>query len=65
MIKAPAHRATIAVVPRAAGVAVAVMPTTDLLVLVSSRLEVIGLELIGLIGRLPGSVLRTTEANRR
>jgi hypothetical protein len=47
------------------------MPVTDVSVLVLRRLEVVGLELIGiligligLIGRLPVGDWRTTEADR-
>jgi len=60
-----------AVAHAATGSAVAVMPVTDVSVLVLRRLEVVGLELIGiligligLIGRLPVGDWRTTEADR-
>jgi hypothetical protein len=71
MFRAFETRRPQAVAHVATGSAVAVMPVTDVSVLVLRRLEDVGLELIGiligligLIGRLPVGDWKTTEANR-
>ncbi|CAN5563850.1 hypothetical protein BH23CHL7_BH23CHL7_11640 [soil metagenome] len=67
MTQALATSRPLAIALRVDGSVAAVMPTTDLQVLVLRKLEVIGLELISLIrliGRLPVGDWRTTEANR-
>jgi len=65
MAQAQVLSGPVAVALRADGVTVAtVLPTTDVFVLVLSRLEVIGLELIGIIRRLPVGAWRMTEVRR-
>jgi hypothetical protein len=65
MAQAKAQSSPVAVALRADGVTVAtVLPPTDVFVLVLSRLEVIGLELIGIIRRLPVGAWRMTEVRR-
>jgi len=67
MAQALAPRGPLAVALRANGAVAVVLPTTDLFALVLGRLEVIGLELIGLIGlirRDPVGDWRMTEAIR-
>ena len=64
-LMAQALRGPVALALRADGTAVAVvLPTTDVFLLVLGRLEVIGLELIGLIRRLPDGAWRKTEVRR-
>jgi hypothetical protein len=64
MAQVQALRGPVTVAQRANGAAVAVLPTTDVFILVLGRLEVIGLELIGLIRRLPVGAWRMTEVRR-
>lgn len=64
MAQAEALRGPVAVALSANGLAAAALPATDLFILVLRRLEVIGLELIGIIRRLPVGAWRMTEARR-
>lgn len=64
MVQVQALRGPAPVALRANGAAVAVLPTNDVFILVLGRLEAIGLELIGLIRRLPVGAWRMTEVRR-
>jgi hypothetical protein len=64
MEQVQALRGPVALALRANGAAAAALPATDVFILVIGRLEVIGLELIGLIRRLPVGAWRMTEVRR-